>query len=76
MSAEEVIEQIRALPPEERKQVIDFVTTTEARIAAATARAAKSKPDWDRIINEVFDEHDELFRKLAQYEAAHRTTNS
>jgi hypothetical protein len=33
------------------------------------ARSAKAEPDMKAIIEKVFDEHDELFRKLAQYEA-------
>jgi Mg/Co/Ni transporter MgtE len=62
MSAQEVIEQINALPPEEREEVVNFVREQDAT-SVATAR---KQPDWDRIIEEVFDEHDELFRKLAQ----------
>ena len=62
MSAQEVIEQINALPPEERQEVVEYVREQQLPSPAVT----RKQPDWDRIIEEVFDEHDELFRKLAQ----------
>jgi hypothetical protein len=62
MSAQEVIEQIKAMPPQDRQEVVNYVREQEP----AAATAPRKQPDWDRIIEEVFDEHDELFRKLAQ----------
>ncbi len=66
MSAQEVIEQIKVLPPDDRRKVIDFVNDTEARTAATDAEPVKPKRDMKAMIKKVFDEHDELFRKLAQ----------
>ena len=66
MSAAEIIEQIKALPPDEQAVVADFVTKTTTSTAGestvrymddATFRAAKER---------VFEIHQELFRRLAQ----------
>jgi hypothetical protein len=62
MSAQEVIEQIKAMPPEDREEVANYVRELEA----ISPTPEQNEPDWDRIIEEVFDEHEELFRKLAQ----------
>jgi hypothetical protein len=65
MSAQEVIEQINALPPEEREEVVNYVREQPTSPAAA-APAEQARPNWRVIMNKIFDEHDELFRKLAQ----------
>jgi hypothetical protein len=63
MSAAEVIELIKKLPPEEKAEVIAFVRSAEAestgpgQVASEAFRAAADK---------VFTQHRELFRKLAQ----------
>jgi hypothetical protein len=63
MSAAEIIELIKKLPPEERAEVTAFARTVEngpeeiRRIDRAEAK---------RIGGELFDRHPELFRKLAQ----------
>ena len=66
MSASEVIEQIKILPAEERRKVIEFLIEGEDSQQAmpdgryaddATFRAAKQR---------VFAEHRELLRRLAQ----------
>jgi hypothetical protein len=65
MSAAEIIEQIKALPREEQRQVFSFVRSAEAEpvepkvqyMDMATFRAAKER---------VFEKHSELFRRLAQ----------
>jgi hypothetical protein len=61
MSAQEVIERIKALPPHERQEVVDYVRESEA-----AAVVKEEQPDWDKVFDKVFAEHDELFRKLAQ----------
>ncbi len=66
MSALEVIEQIKALPPEEMAQVVDFVRKMETAkiqerpvsyMAQATFKTAKKK---------VFAKHSQLLSKLAK----------
>ncbi len=63
MSASEVIEQIKALPPEEKMVVVEFVHQLEA---------AESKPvdtcrsELEAVAEKVFERYDPLFRKLAQ----------
>lgn len=64
MSAQEVIEQIKVLPPDDRRKVIEFVNSPDS--ATSVAEVAKPKRDMKALIKKVFDEHDELFRKLAQ----------
>ena len=64
MSALAVIEQIKALPPEERAKVVGFIhelesaQATQARTADDQTFAAAAK--W------TFNEHAELMRKLSQ----------
>lgn len=63
MSAAEIIELIKKLPPEERAEVREFIRGDEA--ASSDVR----RIDRDRakeIGKELFDRHPELFRKLAQ----------
>lgn len=66
MSAAEIIEQIKSLPPQERDTVAEYVReasktapqSPEVRyMDEATFRAAKER---------VFEKHAELFRRLAQ----------
>ena len=65
MSAVEIIEQIKSLPPAEREQVAAFIRETDAQggeagvryMDKATFRAAKKR---------VFETHEELLRRLAQ----------
>lgn len=63
MSASEIIEQIKQLPPEQQQQVYDFVKT-----AQANPEGIKSIPreEFDRIGDEIFRDYDNLFRKLAE----------
>ena len=63
VSAQEIIEQIKALPPNDQAMVLDFVRALapqEKRIRYATAEEAKAAGD------KVLAEHDALFRMLAQ----------
>ncbi len=62
MSAQEIIERIKELPAEERNQVVRFAQSLGEE---ATAKRTAT-PDWDAVVTKVFDEHEELFRKLAQ----------
>ncbi len=58
MSANEVIEQIRQLPREERQKVVDYVRKLET--------SGEVSEDFKRVADEVFTTNAELFRKLAQ----------
>jgi hypothetical protein len=57
MSATEVIEEIKQLPPEERQKVAAYVRELESTGIGN---------DFKRLADEVFKTNDELFRKLAQ----------
>jgi hypothetical protein len=62
MKAHEVIDQIKALPPEERAKVIDFIEEVKAaqRVKYADDKSFADAAEW------VFKEHAELMRKLGQ----------
>ena len=65
VSAAEIIEQIKALPPDEKAAVVDFVNKLEAgappakTVRYATPEQAKAAGD------KVVQQHEEVFRKLA-----------
>jgi hypothetical protein len=58
MSATQVIEEIKQLPPEEQRKVAAYVRGLETE--------GEVSEEFKRIANEVFTTNDELFRKLAQ----------
>jgi hypothetical protein len=63
MTAREVIDYIKTLPPQERSKVVDFVhemTTQESPVKHADNAAFTEAAKW------VFGEHTELMRKLSQ----------
>jgi len=62
MKALEVIDQIKALPPEEQAKVIDFIDEVKAaqRVKHADNKSFAAAADW------VFKEHAELMRKLSK----------
>jgi len=62
MSAAEIIEQIRALPREEQKQVADFV----AREFATPNSNSERKKSFEEASGEVFSEYRDLLAKLAK----------
>jgi hypothetical protein len=64
MSVAEIIEQIKALPPEEQREVSRFVRT-QLDADAAPASVTASEP-IDSIAARIFDRYDPLFRKLAE----------
>jgi hypothetical protein len=66
MSALEVIEQFKALPPEEKAVVVDFIHKSgAASLPGGAARYADSKTVAETA-EKIFDRYDDLFRKLAQ----------
>jgi hypothetical protein len=63
VSAQEIIEQIMALPPSDKTKVLEFVRNTfasDSDIRYATAEDAKTAGDA------VVKQFDSVFRKLAQ----------
>jgi hypothetical protein len=58
MSAVEVIEEIKQLPREEQRKVVDYVREL--------VTAGEVSKEFKRIADEVFTTNAELFRKLAQ----------
>ena len=58
MSAVEVIEEIKQLPREEQRKVVDYVREL--------VTAGKVSDEFKHIADEVFATNTELFRKLAQ----------
>ena len=64
MSATEIIEQIKQLPPDQQQQVYDFVQ----HVRASGAEGVKCIPpeEFNRIADEIFRDYDNLFRKLAE----------
>jgi hypothetical protein len=63
VSAQEIIEQIKALPPKDKAKVLDFarsVSVGDKEIRYATPEEAKAAGDG------VVKQFDSVFRKLAQ----------
>jgi hypothetical protein len=65
MSASEIIEQIKTLPPEERRQVLEFLEVMNHHIGESSVEYIP-RSDLERSAKEIFREHETLFRKLAQ----------
>jgi hypothetical protein len=64
MSAVEVIDQFKSLPPEEQVKVIEFVKSCEVRGRAAAE--GQVDEEFKAMADHVFTKNAELFRKLAQ----------
>ena len=62
MSAAEIIELIKKLPPEEKAEVREFIQSEPASDGVRRMDLEKAKATADKI----FDRHAELFRRLAQ----------
>ena len=62
MTAYEVIDQIKSLPPEERAKVVGFVHEMESESLARTLDAGT----FEQSAKQVFDQHAELMQKLSQ----------
>lgn len=63
MTAVEVIEQIKALPPQEKAKVIDFVQAMESDPPSVRTLDPKT---FERAARSVFERHSELMHKLSQ----------
>lgn len=65
MSAAEVIEMIEKLPPLEKAEVLAYLKKSELAPTEGTVRYLP-QTEAERIAEQVFKDHNELFRKLAQ----------
>ena len=65
MSAAEIIEQIKRLPPEEKQAVREFIRSEEGGADGGVVQYVERK-ELERTAKEIFKEHEQLFRKLAQ----------
>jgi hypothetical protein len=71
VSAAEIIEMIKKLPPEERAEVVAFLLSEESAGRVEEPAAGKEVrciplAEAQRIAEGIFDRHSELFKKLAQ----------
>ena len=66
MSAEEIIEQIEALPAHERAAVFAFIHELERGPAGTSTVSYVDPAKVEANMDEMFNRYDDLFRKLAQ----------
>ena len=68
MSAAEIIEQIKALPAEERRRVIAFARTAGELDASENSAGVRyaDNATFAAAADRVFEKHAELFKKLAE----------
>ena len=66
MSAAEIIEMIKKLPPEERAEVNEFVKAEEVAPEAERTVRSMSDEKFAEVVPKVFEKHRELLRRLAQ----------
>jgi len=62
MNAHEVIDQIKALPPEEKAKVIGFIHQMESSEQDRTM----DQKTFEQSAKQVFERHAELMHKLSQ----------
>jgi len=62
MTAYEVIDQIKALPPEERAKVVGFIQEMES----VRSERTMDRNTFEQSAKQVFDRHAELMHKLSQ----------
>lgn len=66
MSAAEIIEQIKTLPPQEQEAVVDFVESLRPQILPNAANPSGEIEPIESVAERIFDRYDPLFRKLAE----------
>ncbi len=62
MTAAQVIDQLKALPPEERAKVVEYLHEMEA----TRPERVMDRSTFERATGQVFDRHAELMRKLSK----------
>jgi len=67
MTAAEIIEQIKALPPEEQAQVLDFIGKMRNESFAPTKQIRYASADEVAAAGEkVLEQYKDVFRRLSQ----------
>lgn len=66
MSAQEIIEQIKALPPKDKAEVADFVRQLDGPPDSAPKVSYIDEATVANNAEKIFDRYDGLFRKLAK----------
>jgi hypothetical protein len=66
VSAQEIIEQIKALPPDEKAAVADFVRHLDTPSASTPEVSYIDQATVEANADKIFDRYDGLFRKLAK----------
>lgn len=62
MTAHEVIDQIKSLPPEERAKVVGFIR----EMGSDRTERTMDERTFEQSSKQVFDRHAELMQKLSQ----------
>jgi len=76
MKAEQVIELIQSLEPAEIEKLFVLIKGYEAEVRHRQASTRYgSHENFKEVVDKVFSENDELFRKLAEYEKKERETS-
>jgi hypothetical protein len=77
VKAEEVIKMIQSLEPAEIEKIFVLIKEyeTEVRRRQAATRHIPMDEEFEKAVDKVFSENDELFRKLAEYEKNERETS-
>ena len=78
MKAEQVIELIQSLEPAEIEKLFVLIKGYEAEVRHRHRQASTrygSHENFKEVVDKVFSENDELFRKLAEYEKKERETS-
>lgn len=65
MSAIEIIDEIKKLPPEEQQRVVVYLEELR-KTAVNNPGSGVVSEEFKRVADNVFKTNDELFRKLAQ----------
>ena len=66
MSALEIIEQIKVLPPEEKAKVVDYVRQLQVGPSAMTEVRLMDQAEFNAAKKRMFSKHADLLKKLAQ----------
>jgi len=66
VSAAEIIEQIKALPPQEKALVMDFIREVEAESGDKSNASYLNDAAFEAARRKVFAKHAELLKRLAQ----------
>ena len=66
MSALEIIEQIKALPPDEKAQVVDFIRKMDAPLEKNSEAHYMDEDAFISAKKKVLEQHAELLNRLAK----------